>query len=499
MQRHRELVEDLACQVRGFYQRGEKFWVHHGSTNSTRHKKYTSDNSIDISGLNQVLAIDTEKHTVLAEPNVPMDKLVEITLRHKLIPPVVPEFPGITVGGAFSGTAGESSSFKYGFFDCTVNRVEIVLATGEIVSASQTQRSDLFHGAAGALGTLGVLTLLEVQLKQATTYVELTYHPITSVLHALQVLQAQVAKDDNDFIDGIITSSKSGVVITGRLIDEVQVAPTSTNRITRFTRRGDPWFYMHASEVCHNNTVMPTIELVPTTDYLFRYDRGAFWMGYHAFGRFSMFFSYFSRYMLDYYLRARTLYRQLHKFGSSERLIIQDLAVPLSNTESFIKWIDEELGIYPLWLCPLKQPQEMSMNPGSSFTTAMDTLHIQELLVNVGVWGRRPKTLNHVDINRRIEAKLQEVRGRKWLYAQAYYTEKEFWTIYNKSWYDSLRKKYFATTLPTVYDKISPVRSGVVQRPNYRSILLVWPLKSLYRLWENMNSRLRTSYKSHLQ
>lgn len=50
--------------------------------------------------------------TVLAEPNVPMDSLLEACLQHGLLPPVVMEFPGITVGGGFAGTAGESSSFS---------------------------------------------------------------------------------------------------------------------------------------------------------------------------------------------------------------------------------------------------------------------------------------------------------------------------------------------------------------------------------------------------
>src|SRR4051812_39021058 len=102
---------------------------------------------VDTSGLSNVLKVDTESRTALVEPNVPMDSLVEATLKHGLIPPVVMEFPGITVGGGFAGTAGESSSFKYGFFDRIINWIEIVLANGEIVKASSTERPDLFYGA----------------------------------------------------------------------------------------------------------------------------------------------------------------------------------------------------------------------------------------------------------------------------------------------------------------------------------------------------------------
>jgi FAD/FMN-containing dehydrogenase len=60
------------------------------------------------------------------EPNVPMDLLVEETLKYGLVPPVVMEFSGITAGGGYAGTSGESSSFKHGFFHRTINYVEMV-------------------------------------------------------------------------------------------------------------------------------------------------------------------------------------------------------------------------------------------------------------------------------------------------------------------------------------------------------------------------------------
>lgn len=110
---------------------------------------------VDTSDLSRVLEVDWEAKTALVEPNVPMDRLVEATLP-KLVPPVVMEFPGITVGGGFAGTAGESSSFRHGFFDRTVNWIEIVLANVEIVTASRKERPDLFHGAAGTRNTRGV-------------------------------------------------------------------------------------------------------------------------------------------------------------------------------------------------------------------------------------------------------------------------------------------------------------------------------------------------------
>src|ERR1700761_9526427 len=168
---------------------------------------------IDTSGLNHVLQIDKDKKTCLAEPNVAMDELVEAVLPHGLLPPVVMEFPGITVGGGFAGTAGESSGFRYGFFDSTINWIEMVMPTGEIVTASPKERSDLFYGTAGTFGTLGVTTLFEIQLIESKPYVELTYLPVTSVSDALSTMRLATEVQSNDYVDGIQFAADRGVII----------------------------------------------------------------------------------------------------------------------------------------------------------------------------------------------------------------------------------------------------------------------------------------------
>jgi len=114
-------VDRLAEQVRGFYTRREPFRVYHGHTNSTRVLEFDARRMVDTSGLNRVLGVDTERRVVVVQANVPMDKLVQATLPHNLVPPVVMEFPGITVAGGLQGGAGESSSFKWGGFNQTLN------------------------------------------------------------------------------------------------------------------------------------------------------------------------------------------------------------------------------------------------------------------------------------------------------------------------------------------------------------------------------------------
>jgi type II secretory ATPase GspE/PulE/Tfp pilus assembly ATPase PilB-like protein len=116
---HSMNLKSVQEQMKNFFARGQKVKIYHGSTNSTRAQKFEKDKFVDVSQLDHVIEINTSEQYILVEPNVPMDKLVEATLKHRLIPPVVMEFPGITVGGGIQGGAGESSSFRYGLFHDT--------------------------------------------------------------------------------------------------------------------------------------------------------------------------------------------------------------------------------------------------------------------------------------------------------------------------------------------------------------------------------------------
>ena len=336
---------------------------------------------IDTSHLTHILKIDTSSKTALIEPNVPMDQLVEATLKHGLVPPVVMEFPGITVGGGFAGTSGESSSFKHGFFEHTVNYIEIILTNGKTVIASKTENADLFYGATGSFGTLGVTTLLELRLIEAKTYVELKYHPVGSFPAAVQKIEELMNDDSVDYLDGIIFSPTSGTITSGHLTNNP--SPKCT-RIQRFTRPQDPWFYLHASFLTQSFPTAPTIEAIPITDYLFRYDRGAFWTGAYAFKYFLTPFNRLTRYLFDYFMHTRVLYHAMHASGFSNRYIIQDLALPASNAHEFMEYIDQDFGIYPLWLCPFRQNNTVSFSPRSAIVSPF-TKKTTAPLLNVGL------------------------------------------------------------------------------------------------------------------
>lgn len=363
------------------------------------------------------------------------------------------------------------------------------MGNGDIIWASAEEHRDLFFTAAGSCGSLGVITMLELDLIDAKSHVELEYIPVSNTDEAVKQLRKYQQQSDVAYMDGILYSPASGVIMIGRLTNQ---APSG--RIQRFDRASDPWFYMHAENIlrslAHTSQAFgkPTThkEYVPVKTYLFRYDRGVFWSGLRAFKYFVTPFNALTRYLLDPFMYSRTMVHALHRSGIAAQTIIQDFAVPYASASEFVHWTDERTGIWPLWLCPVKSAplHERSFSQGNNVK--------DDILLDVGIWDMGPKDSQaFIKLNRDFEQKVTELGGMKCLYAHAYYTEQEFWDIYDKDKYMELRKRYHAESLPSVYDKVKVdlqgVACGAVQKKElgwgewtYKRFWDTWPLGGLY-------------------
>lgn len=445
MEEHAEKVIEVSSKARYLYDRCLGFQIYNGSTQCTRESSKTLTNTIDIRSLNSVLHVDTNKKMVLVEPSVPMENLVAATLAHGLIPPVVMGCRKITAGGAFADTSGGSSSFRHGFFDRTVTRIEVVLANGQVMRASTTENTELFYGAAASFGTLGVVTLLEIQLFPAKPYVRLEYRPVSSVSQGVSEIQRYTTNTDCHYLDGIMYSRDKGVLSAGYLSDK----PSESTPVQHFTRPTDAGFCMHMEEILARGT--PAEDYIPLVDYLFRHDRAGSCIGKHASG----------------------LFRQY---------TIQDIAVPYDGASELIDYLDDSFGQYPICLCPVRQT---TPRPDGSKVHGLMAQHYSsesipkesEVLLSIGIHspGPRPEE-EFIELNHSIGLKLHALGGQKWLYARTYHTEAEFWSIYDRQYFDRLRRRYHAIYMPTLYEK---VRARVVEE---HGCMELWSLRGLYGL-----------------
>lgn len=437
---HNEKVKKIVDLIKKSSLSGEngKLRFYHGSTNSTRPKNKGSE-LIDTSDLNEVLEVNINGKYALVEPKVSMEELVEITSKYNLIPAVVMEFPKITVGGGINGASLESSSFKYGQLSDTCEEYEIILGNGEVVTASSESNSDLFYGISGSYGSLGVLSLVKIRIIDSSKYIKTIYYPTTSFKETLDLIKDKTLDKEIDYLDAIIYSATEGVVITGKLSNDESSIPRTYSKIN------DLWFYERGLIAVKNKSKEE--ELIPVIDYFFRYNRGAFWMGEFAFPLLGIPNNKLTRFLFNEYAKTHKLYEALHTLNVSQTYFLQDVYFPIEETLNCLKYNEKSLGIYPLWLCPVKPattPQKLSPH------------YIESgLLIDVGIWGQTDKFLEDpIKTNRDFEKFSKEHKARKMLYAHAYYSREEFWQIYDKNWYESLRKKYFADkAFPDVWEK----------------------------------------------
>src|SRR5437773_896960 len=101
------------------------------------------DAKLDVGDLTEILEIDPARRTCTAESGVTFVELVAATLRHGLVPIVVPELKTITIGGAVSGCSIESMSFRYGGFHDTCLAYEVVTATGDVLRCTPDNEHSL--------------------------------------------------------------------------------------------------------------------------------------------------------------------------------------------------------------------------------------------------------------------------------------------------------------------------------------------------------------------
>jgi delta24-sterol reductase len=115
--------------------------------------------------------------------------------------------------------------------------------------------------------------------------------------------------------------------------------------------------------------------------------------------------------------------------------------------------VDERFGIYPLWVCPLREDARHSMGYARDWKS--ETGREDDVYVNIGVWGPYPGSeAGYVSANRALEGKLAMLGGLKWLYARVFYTEDEFWGVYDKQKYEKVRRRFNATGLPSIWEKV---------------------------------------------
>lgn len=442
---HDQAVADLRARLAA--QAGAPIRLAKSTSNLFRFREPPGRQALDVSAFGDVLSVDAQARTADVGGMTTYERLVDATLPHGLMPLVVPQLKTITLGGAVAGLGIESSSFRNGMPHESVLEMEILTGAGEVVLARpDNEHRDLFHGFPNSYGTLGYALRLKIELEPVWPTVALRHVPFSDAKSCAAAIEEVCASrmyagEAVDFVDGTVFSAGELYLTLGRF---AEAAPTSDYTGQRIYYRSIP----------DRRT-----DRLSTRDYIWRWDTDWFWCS-QALG---VQHPVIRRLWPRRYLRS-DVYRKLvaldRRYQLSSRVdrarraperepVIQDVEIPVDRLAEFLDFFHAEIGISPVWLCPVRLRDDnqtwplYSMDPGTLF-------------VNVGFWATVPLGPGEADgtHNRLIERTVTELGGHKSLYSTSYYEEAEFWRLYNGTTYRELKNSYDpGGRLPDLYDK----------------------------------------------
>jgi FAD/FMN-containing dehydrogenase len=388
---------------------------------------------IDVRQFNKVLYVDTLNMVAEIEGMTTYEDIVHETLKSLTLPAVVPELKSITIGGALAGVGVESSSFRYGLVHETILEYEILLGDGRVVTVTpDNEHKDLYYAFPNSYGTLGYALKVKVRLIEAKPFVKLTHIHFQHCDDYFHWLEQACAKHRSkysnvSYIEGVIFNKNDLHITLGEFVSE---SPFVSD-----------YKYM---KVYYKSIKKKRVDYVSVSDYIWRWDTDWFWCSKNFFMQNFLMRLIFGKFMLK-----STVFWKIRNFFNNNKLagriatliqgkvetVIQDIQVPANEAENFLNFFQKQIGIKPIWICPIKP---LHQDVQYSFYKMDPKL----LYINFGFWDVVPYKEREGYYNQKIEKKVEELHGLKSLYSDVYYSTQDFWNIYDKNLYLKLKKEY---------------------------------------------------------
>ncbi len=125
---------------------------------------------LDLTDWDTILDVDTRSPSVRVQAGISLDRLLRALLPLGLWLPVVPGTRQVTVGGAIAADVHGKNHHVDGSFGNHVSELDILLASGDIVTATPDgDNTELFWATVGGMGLTGVVLEATIRLKEVET------------------------------------------------------------------------------------------------------------------------------------------------------------------------------------------------------------------------------------------------------------------------------------------------------------------------------------------
>jgi delta24-sterol reductase len=388
-------------------------------------------NAIPVGHLYHILDLNEAEQTCTVEPMVTMGMLSKYLAERGWFFAVTIEMDDVTIGGAAIAVGMTTHSHRVGLIQENVLSYEVVLGSGEVVTATKDENADLFYALPWSHGTLGFVTKMVVRIVKAKEYVSLTYTPIRGRAQYTKIFRevseraamapdASLGEDEVYLTDTAQKGAKKPAASSGRsksppaakdpsqsitsadahdFIEMTIISPDLAVLVTgSFADRGDAplvrqgqwwqqWWYRRVTDMGTAGTEQT--EVMPLRDYLLRHNRSIFWVAADmvTVGNDAWF-----RFLLGWLMPPKPSFLKYTTTPAVRKmnfthLVFQDITFPLSALEESLEVTDKLFDMYPLLVYPcrlydhergdegqgqLRKPPKAECLPGTNFSLIFD-------------------------------------------------------------------------------------------------------------------------------
>jgi decaprenylphospho-beta-D-ribofuranose 2-oxidase len=145
----------------------------------------------------RLLEFDSDKGVMLCDPGIAIGDVMRLALRRGWFPSFTPGTTAVTMGGAVACDVHGKNHHSAGAFSNFLLDFDLTLASGETVSCSRRQNSDLFFATTGGMGLTGIISAVRFSLRKVeTAYIKQKTMPAANIDELLSLMQASVPRHE---------------------------------------------------------------------------------------------------------------------------------------------------------------------------------------------------------------------------------------------------------------------------------------------------------------
>ncbi|KAK9108926.1 hypothetical protein Sjap_016986 [Stephania japonica] len=177
--------------------------------------------------------------------------VLKASLEYGLAPKSWTDYLYLSVGGTLSNGGISGQAFNHGPQIANVHELEVVTGKGELLTCSEEQNTDLFHGVLGGLGQFGIITRARIALEpapQRVRWIRVLYsnfHDFTKDQEYLISLHGKPNRERFDYVEGF-------VIVDEGLINNWRSSFFSPRNPIKFTSVGANGGVIYSLEITRN-------------------------------------------------------------------------------------------------------------------------------------------------------------------------------------------------------------------------------------------------------